>query len=124
MILDNIFWRFGHKKYGSYNDFIKEAKDYNEILAPEREWNPNEKLIPLGKILIQYKADWKEDGNEELEIEIKAGDGKILKMGEILYALNNQSVDFFKDEEFSYFQGLIEDDMEEEPPVFKMKISD
>jgi len=123
MILDNLYWKFGVKKYKTSQEFNTAWKEYTEILAPEIDLNPNATATKFTKILVEYSADWK-DENSELQIEIKSQYNEPLKMGEILYALNSKGHDFFLDAEFSYFQGLEEKDLEEEIPVFKMVISD
>lgn len=124
MILDKVFWRFGEKKYSNYEAFLKDAKDYNQILAPEQDWKPDEKVIDSKSIVIMYEADWRTDDYTELIVTIQARDGKALTMGEILYTIQNNSLDFFKDAECSYFQGLEAFDLEEDVPEYKMKVTE
>ena len=123
MILDNLYWKFGVMKYKTTQEFNKAWKEYTSMLAPELNLDPDKQATEFSEILVEYSADWKEENNE-LQIKIKSQYDQPLKMGEILYALNTQGHDFFQDEDFSYFQGLEEDDLEEEVPVFKMMMSD
>ncbi len=123
MILNNLYWKFGVTKYKTTQAFNKAWKEYTSMLAPEINLDPNTIATKFPAILVEYTADWKEENNE-LQIEIKSQYDEPLKMGEILYALNTQTHDFFQDADFSYFQGLEEDDLEEDIPVYKLVISD
>jgi hypothetical protein len=51
-----------------------------------------------------YEAGWKD---EDDTIETVLGErGKALTMGEALFTLNNATVEFFKDADHHFFEGL------------------
>jgi len=123
MILDDLYWKFGVKKYKTSQEFFNAIKEYTSILAPELPLDFEAKATDFTKIIVEYQADWKEENND-LQFEVKSQYNEPLKLGEILYALNQKTFDFFQDAEFAYFKGLEEDDLEEDIPVYRLVISD
>ena len=123
MLLEAINWKFGRKKYKTSADFYADLKEYNEILSPELDIDPSQKIVDTSQLLINFDADWK-DENASLQIEVKSQYDEPLTTGEVLYTLNEQCFEFFKEEEFAYFKGIKEDDLEEMPPEYKLVTED
>ncbi len=123
MILEAINWKFGRKKYKTSSAFYADLKEYNEILSPELDIDPSEKIVEASQIVINFDADWK-DENASLSIDIKSQYNEPLTIGEVLYTLNEESFEFFQEEEIAYFKGIVEDDLEEIPPEYKLVAED
>lgn len=102
--MSNVYWALGQKKYTSFNDIVAAVNEYNQKIGPDStEWDPN-KQISKTLITVVYEAGWKD---EDDTIEVVLGKrGKTLTMGEALFTLNNKTVEFFKDADHHFFEGL------------------
>lgn len=102
--MSNVYWALGQKKYTTYDGFVSEVTDNNQEISPDStEWNPN-KQISKTPITVVYEAGWKD---EDDTIEVVLGKrGRALTMGEALFTLNNETVEFFKDADHRFFEGL------------------
>lgn len=102
--MSNVYWALGQKKYSAYDDFVAAVNEYNQKIGPDStEWDPN-KQISKTPITVVYEAGWKD---EDDTIEVVLGKrGKTLTMGEALFTLNNKTVEFFKDADHHFFEGL------------------
>jgi hypothetical protein len=104
MLMTNVFWSLGGKKFAVYDEFIRVVSEYNQkISAAKTAWKPNH-VVASGRITVVYEAMWK-DEDDTIEVEIGES-GKSLTMGKILFALNNETADFFKDADHRFFEGL------------------
>lgn len=104
MLLQNVYWSLG-TAYPSYEAFVQEATDYNNRINPNHQWDPEKVVVPQAKASIYYEAMWK-DEDDLLVIEIASQDGLGIKMGELLFKINNDSVDFFAEAGSMFFEGL------------------
>ena len=104
MLMTNVFWTLGGKRIAAYDEFIRAVSEYNQkISAAETAWTPNQ-VVATGPITVVYEAMWKD---EDDTIEVKIGEpGKSLTMGEILFALNNETADLFEGADHRFFEGL------------------
>lgn len=103
-MLNKVSWSF-RKKYDSYLEFINKVAEYNNSISKDHEWNPNEEVITTKKVIIYYEALWK-DIDDELVIEVNAQNGKSIKMGELLFMVNNGAIDFLKGADKVFFEGF------------------
>lgn len=103
-LMADVYWALGEKKYDVYDDFIAAATDYNKEINPSKTgWVPNQE-VSKGPIRVVYEALWKD---EDDTIEVDIGEpGRALTMGRLLFTLNNTTVDFFKDADKHFFEGL------------------
>jgi len=104
-IMGRIYWSLGNKKYESYTDFVREVTEYNNDISPgDHEWEPDKIVIDHPKIIVGYEALWK-DEDDILEITIEGRNESAITMGEFLFTLTNESVDFFSESSF-FFEGI------------------
>lgn len=119
--MTNVYWSFG-EKYESLEEFEKAVEEYNNNISDDHMWDPNEVVIDSEKAIIFFEALWK-DEDDILEVEIKAKDGKALKMGEVLFQLTNASSEFFKGADAKFFEGLSDSgEKEGNKPIYHMWI--
>jgi hypothetical protein len=104
MLMTNVFWTLGGKRIAAYDEFIRAVSEYNQkISAAKTAWKPSQ-VVATGPITVVYEAMWKD---EDDTIEVKIGEpGKSLTMGEILFALNNETADLFEGADHRFFEGL------------------
>lgn len=103
-LMSNVFWAFGEKRYATYEDFVVAVTDYNKKVNTDASgWDPN-KQISTAPLTVVFEAAWRD---EDDMIEVAVGESnKSLSMGEVLFTLNNATVEFFKDAEQHFFEGL------------------
>ncbi|MEJ5309942.1 MAG: tetratricopeptide repeat protein [Anaerolineae bacterium] len=103
-LMRDVYWVLGDKKYTTYQTFVAAVTEYNNAIAPGKHgWNPDE-VVSLTPIKVVYEAMWKdEDDTIDLDIGIA---GVPVTMGQLLFALNNATYDFFSDADSRYFEGL------------------
>ena len=103
-LMSNVYWALGQKKYASYDAFVAAVTDYNQKISPDSSgWDPN-KQITKTPITVVYEADWKD---EDDTIRLVLGErGTALTMGKALFTLNNATVEFFKEADHHFFEGL------------------
>jgi hypothetical protein len=104
MIMTQVCWTLGGNRFSDYSEFIRAVSEYNERIAPDdNEWQPDE-VVSDGPIRIQFEAMWK-DEDDLLDILVES-DIKPVTMGRLLFALHNESAEFFNDTDHCYFEGL------------------
>ena len=102
--MTNVYWVLGRTAYHSYDDFVAAVTDYNQKIAPlKSKWSPNQEVAE-GSINVVFEALWK-DEDDSINVEIGEPD-QPLTMGRLLFTLNNATVDFFKDSDQRFFEGL------------------
>lgn len=101
-----VYWQQGIDKFSSLEDFVAEVELYNQAIAPElTEWN-SKQVICTGPITIRYEALWK-DEEDLLEVIVSTVEEPIT-MGQLLFRLHNESVEFFRDTDHCFFEGFEE----------------
>lgn len=103
-LLTNVYWVLGDRKYATYHTFVAAVAEYNNAMAPGKHgWNPDQ-VVSLTPIKVVYEALWRdEDDTIDLDIGIA---GVPVTMGQLLFALNNATCDFFADAASQFFEGL------------------
>ena len=104
VLMKRVYWALGEKTYATYEDFVAAVAEYNNVIAPEgNEWNPNQ-VVSANPIKVMYEALWKD---EDDTIDLDIGTPNIpVTMGQILFALNNATCNFFRDADTHFFEGL------------------
>lgn len=103
-LMTNVYWVFGKKSYAAYEEFVAAVTAYNKkISATNSRWDPNLE-IARGPIKVCYEALWK-DEDDTIELVIGKPDTP-LTMGQVLFELNNATVEFFQDADRRFFEGL------------------
>jgi len=94
----------GDRKYSTYKAFTDAVTEYNNAMAPGKHgWDPDQ-VVSLAPIKVVYEALWKdEDDTIDLDIGIA---GVPVTMGQLLFALNNATCDFYTDADSQFFEGL------------------
>ena len=122
ILMQKVYWVFGRNTYGSYDDFIKEVDDYNNKLSSKHEWAHNKIAINhCNKIKLIYCAMWKSENNI-LEVVIEGKYKSFITMGEILFKLNNESINFFQETNNIFFGGISKSETTEPIPVYNLWI--
>jgi hypothetical protein len=104
-LMTRVYWSFGGKVYASYEGFVADVTAYNRAIDPESTaWDPDQ-VIATGPIKVVYEALWK-DEDDTIAVAI-GSPGIPLTMGRCLFTLNNATVDFFKDVDTHFFEGLM-----------------
>ncbi|MCA9974853.1 MAG: hypothetical protein KC413_03860 [Anaerolineales bacterium] len=102
--MKQVYWALGSVVHATYAAFIAEVTQYNNMISPGRhEWNPDQ-IITTKPIRVVYEALWK-DEDDTIDLNIGTPDTP-LTMGQILFAINNETYDFFKETSPHYFEGL------------------
>ncbi len=103
-LMKNVYWVLGQKQYAAYKDFVIAATDYNKKISPGSSgWDPDKRISNV-PITVVYEAGWKD---EDDTIEVVLGErNKVLTMGKALFTINNATVEFFKDADHRFFEGL------------------
>jgi hypothetical protein len=102
-LMSNVYWALGQNEFSDYGDFVAAVTRYNQIYADSARWEPD-KQISSAPITVVYEAAWKD---EDDRLEVVLGErGKVLTMGEMLFRLNNATVEFFKGSDHCFFEGL------------------
>ena len=104
--MNKVYWVLGNKKYSDYNKFITDVTIYNEDISKDNEWSPSNALIYNKKIIVGYEALWK-DEDDIIEITIESKNDEFITMGDILFKINNDSIDFFKEADACFFEGIV-----------------
>lgn len=121
ILMGKVYWSLGNKKYDSYNEFVKDVTDYNNNISSKgHEWNPEKIIINGPEIIASYEALWK-DEDDVLEIMIDAENKSGISMGEILFKINNQSIEFFSEASF-FFEGLRKINNDSQIPMYEILI--
>lgn len=108
MIMTDVYWLLGTHEYDSYDSFVDDVTEYNQQIAPEENgWDPD-KVVCQGPLKITYEALWK-DEDPLLEISITNNTAPVT-MGELLFVLHNESVDFLFDADSVFFEGFDDED--------------
>lgn len=103
-LMKDVYWVLGDKKYATYQTFVDAVTEYNTTMAPGRNaWDPNQ-VISASPIKVVYEALWK-DKDDTLDLDIGI-EGVPVTMGQLLFALNNATYDFFADADNRFFEGL------------------
>jgi len=104
MLMQKVYWVLGGETFSSYNDFVQAVTRYNQQIAPDRsEWQPD-RVVCQGPARIVYEALWK-DEDDLLQVVVSTL-AEPITMGQILFALHNQSAAFFQDTDQRFFEGL------------------
>jgi hypothetical protein len=107
VLMRNMSWTFGRKKYEVYDDFIIAVTDYNneiyQDIGETSSWNPGEE-VSKHPIWVMYEAGWK-DEDDTIRLEI-GEENQSLTMGRLMFSLNNATYDFFEDANHCFFEGL------------------
>jgi hypothetical protein len=103
-LMSNVYWALGQRKYTAYDDFVAAVTEYTKKISPGSSgWDPDKEISEV-PITVSYEALWKD---EDDTIEVVLGKpGKALTMAEALFTLNNATVEFFKDADHHFFEGL------------------
>jgi hypothetical protein len=103
-LMERVYWALGEKAYAAYGDFVTAVAEYNNVIAPgENEWTPN-RVISANPVKVIYEALWK-DEDDTINLDIGTP-GIPVTMGQLLFALNNATCDFFRDADTHFFEGL------------------
>ncbi|HNT74428.1 MAG TPA: tetratricopeptide repeat protein [Anaerolineae bacterium] len=103
-LLTEVYWALGDRKYTTYQTFVDAVTEYNHAMAPgKHRWDPDQ-VVSLTPIKVVYEAFWK-DADDTLDLDIGMA-GVPVTMGQLLFALNNATCDFFMDADTRYFEGL------------------
>lgn len=103
-IMSNVYWGFYGNKYKTEKDFIANVIRYNNDL--ENDWNPNEIVLNLKVVTIQYSY-WDDSNDEEIEEDFNVyTDNSEFRSGELLFKIHNHVVEKLKDEDHHFFEGL------------------
>lgn len=104
ILMSDVYWTLGSKKYDTHEGFVTAVAEWNQLINPGRSaWAP-EQIVAEGPITVTYEALWKD---EDDTIELTVGEpGQPLTMGRLLFELHNASVAFFADADARYFEGL------------------
>jgi hypothetical protein len=102
-VMTNVYWLLGRERIPEYDKFVDAVTSYNNEIAPERtEWDPDQ-VISQEPVRIVFEAMWKD---EDDTIDLRVGSpGEPVTMGEVLYTLNNETVEFFALGS-NFFEGL------------------
>lgn len=104
VLMNRTYWALGEETYAAYEDFVAAVTRYNDRIAPGKHgWNPGQ-VVAAGPIKVVYEALWK-DEDDTIDLDI-GRPGMPLTMGQILFALNNATCDFFRDADTRFFEGL------------------
>ncbi|UOD29118.1 hypothetical protein INH39_27460 [Massilia violaceinigra] len=104
MLLNDVYWPLGQRKFDQYEHFVTAVTEYNEQISPGHNgWQPEREIFST-PITVTYEARWKDD-DDLLELVIGES-GQKLMMGIFLFELNNQSCEFFADADEHFFEGL------------------
>ncbi|MBI2804114.1 MAG: hypothetical protein HYX68_03920 [Planctomycetes bacterium] len=104
-LMTNVYWVLGKKSHASSDDFVAAVTDYNKKIDPvNSKWNPTQ-AVAFGSITVVFEALWKD---EDAKVNLEIGEpNQVLTMGSVLFTLNNATVDFFKDADHCFFEGLV-----------------
>jgi len=103
-LLTDVYWAFGDKKYTTYQAFVAAVTEYNDAMAPGKHgWDPDQ-VVSLTPIRVVYEAMWK-DEDDTINLDVGLA-GIPVTMGQLLFALNNATCDFFMDADSHFFEGL------------------
>jgi len=103
-LLTGVYWALGDKKYTTYQAFVAAVTEYNSAMAPGKHgWDPDQ-VVSLTPVKVVYEAMWK-DEDDTIDLDIGMA-GVPVTMGQLLFALNNATCDFFMDADSRYFEGL------------------
>ncbi|MCG8575499.1 MAG: hypothetical protein MI810_11490 [Flavobacteriales bacterium] len=116
-MLDYVYWSFG-TSYDTYENFVKAVDDYNKDMG-ESKWNAHQIVSSHKKIKVNFEAIWK-DEDDFVEVTIEASDPAGIKMGEILYKINQESLKIFEGADATFFEGLHEEGEEDGVPIYDM----
>lgn len=103
-IMKRVYWALGGETYATYDDFITAVTEYNNTIDPDgNEWDPDH-IVSMDPIKVVYEASWK-DENDSVDLSIGAP-GTPVTMGRVLFTINNETYEFFRETDTHYFEGL------------------
>ena len=106
LIMDDIFWSFIGGQYALQESFIKELVQYN-LEINQHTINPYEIVLKSSEVMVLFSYE-DEDGEEGLdEFRLKANSGEGFTLGELLFKIHNQVVEYLEDLDDHFFEGLL-----------------
>ncbi|MET0042904.1 MAG: hypothetical protein ABW100_05235, partial [Candidatus Thiodiazotropha sp. 6PLUC3] len=105
LLLADVHWNFLEPQHKSKETFFSSVNK-GQIELDGDEWNPDEIIMQIPKIAIQFFY-YKNDDYKEPTIKLVADDGVSFSAGELLYKLHASVAGLLDSSDHHFFEGLV-----------------
>ncbi len=124
-VMQNVAWSFFNGEvFADAAEFIQRVRRYNDDVAEEDTWNPDEVVLPSPRVRITYFGVETPDDEEymDMSVDLASDNGAHFTAGELLFKINNAVAPRLETVDHCYFEGLtiVAPPAGDDPPVYQM----